>query len=109
MRGSERAGLIVAAIVVAAVVASIAIRRQSNGPWQTTTAEVTAFGGQSGRWGSVDVYVKNATGHGVIQNIRPDGLNCRIGERVAVEQSGSILRGLPGTCRTAPKLPGQIN
>ena len=108
MRGREKAGLIVAAVVVPAAVGSTVIWNQAGDRWETTIAEVTGFGGQSGRRGSVDVYVKYATGYGVIQNIRPDRLNCRIGERVAVEQSGSILRGLPGTCRTSAKLPGQI-
>jgi Na+/proline symporter len=72
--------------------------------WVPATAQVSGFGGQSAKWGRVTVYVRNETGYGVIGRIPAGQLNCRIGEVVAVEQAGRLLRGTGRTCRDLTRL-----
>ena len=101
-------GMVAVAAVVGMALGIPLLQVRPRGDWAASTAHVSGFGGASGRRGSVDVHLRNATGFGVIRNVRPDQLSCRVGQKVAVEQSGPALRGLPGTCRTSSRHPGQL-
>ena len=63
------------------------------------TAVVTGFGGPGSRRGWVDVHLRSGSLSGVIANVRSDELDCRIGDRVPVKQSGQAIVALKGVCR----------
>ena len=67
--------------------------------WVPSTAEVSGFGGNYPKHGLVDVYLRNATGYGVIIGVPASQLDCRVGELVAAEQAGRVLRSTGRTCR----------
>ncbi len=73
--------------------------------WVPATAEVSGFGGgQNSKRGLVTVYVRNATGYGALMPIPPSQLNCKVGQRVAVQQAGRLLRSTGRTCRDLSKM-----
>ena len=72
--------------------------------WVPATAEVSSFGGQSPKRGLVTVYVRNATGSGALMPIPPSQLDCKVGQLVAVQQAGRLLRSTGRTCRDLRKM-----
>ena len=71
----------------------------------TFTAVVTGFGGPGSRRGWINVYFRSGNLSGVITDVRPEELNCRVGDRVPVKQSGNAIVALQGVCRKGAALP----
>ncbi len=72
--------------------------------WVPATAEVSGFRGQSPKRGRVTVYVRNATGSGALMPIPFSQLDCKVGQLVAVQQAGRLLRSTGRTCRDLSKM-----
>ena len=68
------------------------------------TAVVTGFGGSGVRRGLVDVHLRSGELSGVIMGVLPQQLNCKVGDRVPVRQSGMMIVALPGVCMKGASL-----
>jgi hypothetical protein len=72
---------------------------------ETLTAVVIGFGGTGGRRGLTNVHLRSGTLTGVITYMRPEELDCRVGDRVPVKRAGNAIVALQGVCRKGAVLP----